>query len=43
MNAKLMEAWFALWGAVRHMLEIDLEPAPEAQELINALCAMSED
>lgn len=43
MNAKMMEAWFTLWGAVMHMLEIDLEPAPESQELINALCAMSED
>ena len=40
---KTMEAWFTLWGAVRHMLEIELEPAPESQELIDALCAMAED
>lgn len=42
-QAQTLEAWFALWGAVSHMLEIELEPTSESQELIDALSAMAED
>lgn len=42
-QAKRLEAWFTLWGAVLHMLEIDLEPEKESSEIIEALSKMSED
>ena len=42
-QAKTLNAWFTLWGSVLHMLEIDLEPTDESQELIDALLAMSND
>lgn len=43
MQAKRLEAWLTLWQAVKDMLEMDLEPTDESNELIDALCAMSND
>ena len=41
--AKILNAWFTLWQATMHMLEIDLEPSEDAQFVLAALVAMSND